>query len=139
MDDVGWIVNQLSEFSALAGTKIPLFKSEEHVIGLVTGLIKNHIVFVAQGKELMGFIVGSLVPHIFNPDITVFTELFWWVAAPFRGTRAGLMLINEFVAYGKEHSDWITASMTANSPIKDSTFTKRGFVPLEKNFLMEVI
>jgi hypothetical protein len=138
--DVDWLVTQLRAFSEFMGTRLPLFGSEELVRVNLATMIDSHVVLIAEREDglLMGFIGGVYIPHVFNPEIRVLSETFWWVSPEHRNTRAGLLLLNAFVDFGKAHADWITVALEEKSPVSDRCLTKRGFRTLEKNYLLEV-
>ena len=130
--DLDWLLSQLKDFSKFCGTKIPLFDDEGFARQMMINMMQNHVVLVAEkdGIGLMGLIAGLFTPHVFNPKIRVLAETFWWVPPEHRGTRAGLMLLNEFIDYGKRCADWITCALEEKSPVKDRFLTDRGFVPI---------
>ncbi len=140
LDDLDWLASQSKLFCEFFGTKRSLFKDEAHTRACLKNTIENHILFVAERTDvgLVGFIGGIVMPHIFNPDITCLIETYWWVAEEYRGTRAGLMLLNEFVEYGKAHTDWVLMTLESGSPVSDRCLLKRGFQLKEQNYLLEV-
>lgn len=77
--------------------------------------------------------------HPYNPAIRVLTETFWWVTPNARGSRAGLMLLDAFTAYGERNADWIVFTLEHHSPVNERTLTKRGFHLHERSYLREVI
>jgi RimJ/RimL family protein N-acetyltransferase len=139
-DDLNWMIGQLKSFSEFFGTERQLFKDEEHTRLVMQRHLDGHLLLVAEKEEVgpVGFIAGLLSPHFYNPDITVLAESFWWVAPEHRGSRAGLILLNEFVEHGKEIADWITLSLQHHSPVKDVCLTRRGFRVQEHSYLLEV-
>lgn len=88
-------------------------------------------------SEVVGLIAGVCSTHFFNPAITVCTELFWWVDPPYRGTRAGAMLLEAYLQTSCARADWNIFTLERNSPVRDETLLRRGFVPTERNFLYE--
>lgn len=137
--DIDWLVGQLRNFSLAAETKRQLFEDEAYARTSLSGMVRDHLVLVAEepGRR-MGFIAGLAAPHPYNPRIMVLSEAFWWVDPAARGTRAGAMLLSQYVAWGREHCDWITMTLERSSPVRDESLTRRGFVPQERSFLMEV-
>lgn len=135
--DVPWLMTQLQKFSDFFGTKKSLFSHHAH--RQLHQLLETHPFFVAavNGRPV-GFIAGALHPHPYNPDIRVLTEMLWWVAETERGSRAGLMLLEEFLRYGEKHADWIVFTLETNSPVNERCLTKRGFRLHEKSYLREV-
>jgi len=138
--DIPWLLSQLKKFSEFFGSKIPLFEDEAHSTQGLHSMICDHVVFIAEqdGVGSVGFISGWRTQHPFNPKIRWLAETFWWVDEPWRGTRAGLMLLNKFTEWGKQNADWITFGLEENSPINDKTLIKRGFRLHERSYLMEV-
>lgn len=138
--DTDWLTQELRHFAAFMDTKLPLFGDEAYVKKALSIMLESHLVLIAESEtgKPMGFIGGMIIPHVFNPEIRLLSETFWWVAAEYRGSRAGLLLLNEFVAYGKEIADWVTVALEEKSPVDDRCLTRRGFRILEKNYLLEV-
>lgn len=142
LSDTEWILEQLKIFSSTYETKFSLFpKSYESAQEIIFKLIEGQIVLIAEtdNSERAGFIAGVLAPHYFNQDIMTLSELFWWVEEKHRGSRAGLMLYNEFVKIGKDLSDWIVICLKFGSPVKEEFFLKRDFKKLDQSFLLEVV
>jgi hypothetical protein len=141
LTDLSWMLVECEKFCDIYDTKAKLFPTPEFAEKIVGSFIEHHVVLVAEHIEKgpVGFIGGVLTPHLFNPEIKVLAETFWWVKEEWRGTRAGHNLLAAFVDVGKKHSDWITLSVIQKTPIKEEALLKRGFVCLERNYLMEVL
>lgn len=139
-DDLDWLIHELKEFSLFYGTKNGLFSTEEYTRHGMTTLMKDHLVFVAEKDYVgpVGFIAGLYSHHIFNPTIRVLTEAFWWVPEQHRRSRAGYLLLQAFVDFGKENADWILFTLEHNSPVNPNALIDRGFKLKERSFLMEV-
>ena len=142
--DVNWIVDQLKEFSKFQGTKFSLFSTPEFATAGIKNMIETQFARVAHGLidgtiERIGFISGILMPHPLNPAIRTFVEQFWWVEPKYRNTRAGLMLLNEFMTFGENNADWILFGLENNSPVNDKTLARRGFMVKEVSYLKEVV
>lgn len=138
--DLDWISSQLREFSLFFNSKLPLFGDEAYVRIQLAGMLGAHVLLVSENEQghLTGMVGGLLSPHPFNPEIRVLGEIFWWVAQKFRGTRSGLVLLNEFVEIGKKSADWVTFSLEDISPVNERTLMRRGFRLKERSFYMEV-
>lgn len=155
LSDTPWIISQLRKFSDHYGTKRPLFGEEDHAAAVVHDLINSHLMLVATKtipnasvvpdeiydvrlQELVGFITGHVVDHPYNPDTRLLSEAFWWVAKAHRDGRAGAMLFDRFIEWGKLNVDWISMSSLHEHPVSPRTFINRGFKPYEISYLMEV-
>lgn len=138
--DVEWLVHEAKEFSKFNGTQYPLFDDEKQVRADLLGLIAQHFVRLAvRGDERMGFIAGYYVRHPLNPKLVTLCEIMWWVAEPYRRSRAGLMLLDAYVDWGIDNANWITFSLQTHSPVKPETLEKRGFHLHEFGYLREVL
>lgn len=138
--DIDWIVQELRSFSDFYRTKKPLFQDEKYAKEFITNAIHEHVVFVAEKDFVgpIGFIAGLLIPHIFNPTIRVLNEAFWWVPEAYRHSKAGYLLLKEFIEFGKKNVDWILFTLEEGSPVNEFALIDRGFTPKERNYLMEV-
>lgn len=138
--DAGWIVSELKAFSRFFGTRRSLFKDEPSARSVILAMIAEHVFLIAENEESspLGFISGYLVPHSFNPELKVLAETFWWVPEEHRGSRAGLMLLNEFKAIGESVAHWVIFTLEHNSPVREETLTRRGFRLHERQYLLEV-
>lgn len=141
LDDLPFILEQLWDFNEFCNTKHSLIPLEEgKATEIVAHLIKETFFMMVEtytGKTV-GFICGVLTPHLLNPELKVFTELFWWVMPEARGTHAGAHLFIEFEAYGRRHAQWIIMTLENNSPVHPESLEKRGFILKERNYLLEV-
>ena len=138
--DIPDLIVELKEFSDFFQSKYPLFGSDEaYNYNILTSLINNHLFFVAvKGDELIGFIAGLVMPHLFNPTIKTLQELFWWVKTAHRNSSAGSRLLKAYLDYGKEHCQWVIMTLEENSPVKKESILSRGFKLKETAFIMEM-
>lgn len=151
-----WLVSQLRAFSDFFTSKFKLFPHDEEAVRRkLKILIDEHFVRIAEtqdntallnavtgrplGEIRVGFIAGMHSEHFFNPEIKTFTELFWWVTPEYRGSSAGVRLLEAFIDYGDARPGWICFGLEHNSPVKDETLLKRGFRHQERSFLKEVV
>lgn len=142
-EDVPWLLEQLRAFDRFFGARRSLFPDENTALQVLTGLLDAHVFLVAeQHADLdarpVGFLCGTLAGHPFNPTIRVLSEVFWWVAPEHRGSRAGLLLLDAFLAEGRARADWIVFSLETKSPVREATLTRRGFARYETSYLLEV-
>lgn len=131
---------QLREFAGSFGSSYSLWPGGPEAFAILKQMIGAGVFFVAETTEGegVGFILGHLAPHYFNPTLFVLSELAWWVDPAHRGSRAGLLLLNAFIAEGERSAHWISFSLEAQSPVNERTLAKRGFRKYETAFLREV-
>jgi hypothetical protein len=144
-DDVPWILEQLASFDKFAGYKHPLLELER-AGELVRSSLRDQWFMMAlrvrhdeagRREERLGFMAAWKMPHPFNHKLTVFSEILWWVAAPHRGSSAGLRLLDAFIRHGRSQCDMLVMTLEAQSPISPRHLLKRGFVVKETSYLLE--
>lgn len=136
--DVPHLLPKLERFAQFFGGKHSLFPSMETAEAIITGLITTHPFWVAEsGEKVVGFIGGVLLPHNFNPDVTVLQELFWWVDEEHRGTRAGKLLLNAYVEYGRANAHMVVMTLEHDSPVNPASLERMGFRVKEHNYMLE--
>jgi hypothetical protein len=142
--DIEWIIVELQAFSKFFDSKYPLLGDEQLVRGMLDACRRDHYLRVADrvgnGDAVhLGFLAGTVTGHPFNPQIKTLTELLWWVKPEHRGSRAGLMLFDDFVQFGKDiAANWIIFGLETISPVSDEFMIRKGFKHKERNFLMEL-
>lgn len=138
--DIDFIIKELKLFSEFYGSHHKLFpESEEEARYIIKMFVENHYFIVSENNgQLSGFIAGIEGNHAFNPSLKVLTEIFWWVKAEFRGTKAGAALLNEFNKHG-EQFDWTIMTLEDNSPVNPEALLKRGYRNKEQSFIREKI
>jgi len=114
----------------------PELVNRPHLEKLTRLVIDQGTAFVVHKDGVyMGAIAGMVVGSIYNPNITVCNELFWYVLPEFRNTRTGLLLLNALVERGEQLADETIFSLLAGSTVNDKTLEKRGFVFSESGFI----
>jgi N-acetylglutamate synthase-like GNAT family acetyltransferase len=144
--DIPWLLEQLRAFADFSNTAHSLFPDEESVAtAIVDSLIAQagqwqgvFLIAEAADHTRLGFIVGLLGAHPFNPRVRVLSELFWWVTPNHRGSSAGARLLDAFVGFGKRHADQVVLTLEHESPDLEAGFVRRGFRLKERTFLLEV-
>lgn len=138
LQDIDWMLVQLKLFAEFYQSSHSLFSDDDGFNrNLLKQIIEGHYFLVSENDgKVSGFIAGMISPHLFNPKIKTFTELFFWVLPEYRGTRAGSALLNAFVEFGKDYH-WTVMTLEHNSPIKDESLLKRGFKYKEQSFIKE--
>ena len=146
VSDIDWLIGQLRDFDRFANFKKPLMGNDAYCRVALKEMLEQHVVFIAETPvgdracdiERIGLIAGWITPHPFNPELRVLTETFWWVIEKYRGTRAGLLLLNAFQKAGAWHqADWILFTLEHHSPVSDKHLLRRGYVEKERSYLLE--
>ena len=108
---------------------------------LVGTLIREQFVAIAEEDgQPVGLIAGVCQPHALNPDLTIATELAWWVVPPKRGTRAGLLLLEHFDTWASgTGAHLVNMTLEVGSPVSDRCLTKRGYAMAERQYLREIV
>jgi RimJ/RimL family protein N-acetyltransferase len=145
--DIPWLLEQLRAFADFSNTAHSLFPADETV---ATAIVDSLIAQAGQWRGVfliaetpadhtpLGFIVGVLGAHPFNPRVRVLSELFWWVTPSHRGSSAGARLLDAFVGFGKRHADQVVLTLEHESPDLEAGFVRRGFRLKERTYLLEV-
>lgn len=139
--DVAWLLVQLRDFAASYPTRRTVWPTDDYAEALVGTLIRTQFVAVAEEDgQPVGLIAGVCQPHALNPDLTIATELAWWVVPPKRGTRAGLLLLDAFDAWANESkAHLVNMTIEVGSPVSDRCLTRRGYAMAERQYLREVV
>lgn len=87
-----------------------------------------------DGKRV-GMIGGILLPHHLKPEMTVLTEIVWYIDPDYRQTRATLKLIQAYKGLIDEKADEGIFTLLAGTPIEDASMARFGFQPYERNFI----
>lgn len=138
-EDAQWIMRELKDFNDFYINEVSLYHSDEYTLQFVLELIQDHIVFVAVSDDggFLGFVAGHVSRHVYNPDVTKLTELFWWVPKEHRHTGAGSFLLDAYTEWGKKHVNWTVFSISTNTPVDHKILTKRGYKQMETNYFIE--
>ena len=117
--DIPWIVNEQKNFNKFFDGGISILPDEEFAYTLMKRHIDDHVLLVAESEDkgLLGFIAGMYHYNLFNPKILMLTETFWWVADEHRGTRAALMLLNEYTEIAKGKVNIAVFTLEDKSPV----------------------
>ena len=97
-----------------------------------------HFFLALRNEAPVGFLVGSLIPHYFNPALIVLSQVLWWVNPEARMSRAPAALLDAYQALGRERAHWIQFSRQEHTPIRDASLARRGFRLVERTYLEEV-
>lgn len=137
--DLEEMVLALADFADFYGTDHSLYPGANECREQLASLIQTQPFFVVRdGIDFAGFIGGTLAGHPYHSSLRLLSEMFWWVVPEYRQTRAGLLLLEAFIAHGEAHADLIHFTLEEKSPVNERTLTKRGFHLVEKSYLREV-
>lgn len=138
LSDIDFLVTELTEFAKFYDSKYLIGCADtEYGRSLLANLINKHVFLVSEFNSILtGFICGLIAPHYFNPNFMTLTELLWWVKPEYRHTRAGAMLLNNYIEIGREF-DWCVMTLEDKSPIKPESLLKRGFKFKEQSYILE--
>ena len=92
-------------------------------------------ILVFKDGRPVGCLGGVVLPNIYNPNLTVMTELIWYVLPEYRNTRAGSMLLKAYIKLIEEKADEGTLSTLVTSEVHKRSLEKLGFIPGEFAFL----
>lgn len=139
-DDIPRLVELGVEFHALAKATIPY---DPPTFGaMLGGLLDNPacVIFVSERDGVVvGSIGGILAPVLFNLTVTNVSEVFWFVAAAYRGRSDGQRLIDALEAWAKERkAATITMIALAAHPIIGDLYEARGYTPQETQYVKEL-
>lgn len=142
LDDTPWFTSRVSHFNGRIPANKLFLKDRNALLNHIEDTILNHVAFVAEKDgEIVGFISGITRPHpyVTEPDkLDLLVMTHWWVEETFRGSRAGLMLLNTFTDHGKLIADRIVMSLPVESNMGPDAMEKRGYKLSERSFTMEV-
>lgn len=135
--DVPWLCEQLRAFASGYPVPLPIYGEDAHVEALVGTLIREQYLAVAETEDgqSVGLIAGLYQSHPFNPDLRIVTELWWWVTPEARGSRAGAMLLKSLESWADEMNAPMALTLESNSALSDDTLARRGYVPVERQFI----
>lgn len=140
VEDADWLIGELKKFSDFIVGKRQLFSDEAVAREALERFFEPpHLLLIAEiNGTKVGFTGGLFSGHLLNPTIRILSEVFWWVVPEHRGGRAGLKLLEAFTDWGKRNADWISFSIQKDTPVNETTLTRRGYKPRELTYLMEV-
>lgn len=129
-------------FAEKFGRKWSIMPVEHHAKKVLSDMIDHHVLLVSPcGDGLAGAIGGRFHPHLFNPDVSCLTQLFWWVRPEFKNTSVGARLLDAYETVGEGHKNGVRQMIMGqriDSPIRDLTWERRGYTLTETAWLKEL-
>jgi len=143
--DLAAIVDMGAKFHAASPIhqNIP-FDFESFYCFCETSLTSPDIGFwVAEHESaLVGMTAAIVYPAYFNAHRHIAQELFWWVEEAARGAGAGRALIEAIEAWAKDtgaDAVFMLALADKNEEKMHNLYAQRGYRPLERTFIKEVL
>lgn len=100
--------------------------------------LENGMVFVSEGREITGFILGLPFPCPLNQMKTMVSELAWWVEPEYRNTSAGVRLLQTLERAAKEHGSTSLTMICLENMEPDkiqNIYQRMGYKPTERAFV----
>lgn len=135
--DLDWIHSAIREMATEQEYFRPLYDEVESR-KCVEGLILEGISIVAEDEKKgpLGFILGTITPHLYNPKLKLLSHLQWWVHPAHRKGIVTHMLFTTFVDIGYKHADVVTLSLRDDVPIKEESLKRYGFMRHDKCYFL---
>ena len=135
--DIPWLLTQLRVFASHYPVALPIVGTDSYSETLLGTLMRDQYLSVATLDDgtPVGLIAGALVAHPYNPELLIVSELWWWVTPEARGSRAGMMLLADLERWADAHDAPLSLTMETNTALNDRHLTKRGYVPVERQFI----
>tara|TARA_R110000822_G_scaffold74370_3_gene178647 strand:- start:860 stop:1330 length:471 start_codon:yes stop_codon:yes gene_type:complete len=96
---------------------------------------------VTGADEIVGILLGEISEHYFGTDL-IASDYLWYVAPAHRGSKAGLMLLNDFQAWAKERSAaevYIGVSSGVSAEKTGALLCKLGYDLVGGNYKLRVV
>lgn len=138
--DIPWIASELQEFFLSLNSKHSFFPPTQDLLYQeLQGYIDNHVLLVAWGNgERTGVIGGLVESHPWNPSVVLLSERFWWVPLERRGSRAGYLLLREFMKMGDAIANIVVMGLEHNSQVSDRMMERFSLKKREILYVKEV-
>lgn len=123
-----WFVDVAAVRMLSEELKRPDLVNKQALQALSEKTIEDGTSFVATCSGVPVGALGSLfTPNLYNPDLTILLELFWYVLPDYRTTRAGALLFKAFDDKAKDCADESVLSLLPHSAVNLSTLAKKGY------------
>lgn len=95
---------------------------------------KHYLSFCYRDHEPVGFLAASLFKSFFDPKCVILKQNVLY-SSP--GSRASLLLMKDFIDFGKQTANHVITMIGEESNIKPSSLEKLGFRKLEEIYRLE--
>lgn len=127
----------LIEYIKSAGSKLNLMYGTNYKVlenfDLYRFADTNYLWVCKRDGQYVGFLAASRMVSFFDRDVVQLVQQLLY-AEP--GTRASLLLLREFVDFGKRHADHVISVIGNKTNIKKRSLERLGFKELETVFLL---
>lgn len=114
----------------------PDFVNRKALYDLTDRIIDEETAYVCwKGEERVGVLGWLLVPNLYNPDLTIASEILWYVLSDHKGSRAGYLLLKAFSEYIDKTGFTATMSLLDTSKVNEKSLERFGFFKKEQQFL----
>ena len=136
-EDAEWIMGGIREMA----NEQPYFSclfDEDEAPRILNEVLLQGFSIVAEDveQERLGFILGTITPHLFNPKLKLYSHQQWWVDPKHRNGFVTHSLFTAFVRIGRKCADMVTLSLRDDVNIKAGTLKKYGFERHDKCYIM---
>lgn len=137
------LVDLLVKFSS--ETPVGFLKNPEfnqtRIMRQIDAIQRSGIVLVAERQdELVGMIMGITVEDLWLPQKKYIREVAWYVLPEHRGSSAGFRLLKKYTEECElaiKHGLVCAAQLTTLTTSPDLKLEKRGWEPVETNWILE--
>jgi hypothetical protein len=144
LQDFPWILEQLEDldewYFGSRDVKKRFFVDKEHISWSLSSMLEDGIILLAwRGEQRIGYIAGWVTSHPYNPDIKLATHASWFVDEEHRNTKAAIQLMMVFKSTAQALGcDWVVMSLAPETPIREESMKRWGFVPKDRSYLLEI-
>ena len=139
--DIPIIIEMLKNFRSVAPIDVLKQADDQNYIeGLLTEILigSGFILLAEKDNEVVGMIIGGIIPNVWNPKVKQCSEICYWVEPEFRGGTIAYKLLKAYFAEcdnmmksGK--IQMYTMSKMISSP--DLNYEKFGLSKLEETWV----
>lgn len=95
---------------------------------------QHYLIMCYRGFRPVGFLMATLYPSFFDPKVKI---LYQNLLYSLPNTRSSLLLLKEFIDFGKTNANHTISVIGQNSNIKPRSLERLGFTKLEEVYRME--
>jgi hypothetical protein len=132
-----YLVHSIHEAGKIGTYNVPL--DDKYLNSLFTTIIHGGgIALVAESDENIGMMIGVISPNIWSPETQVMHQILLYIDDEYHHTRAGHMLITEYIDKCielKQQNRIQYHTISATKTMFDIDFTRFGFDCIEKTWL----